>query len=53
MGQRPRTDVDEYASATLREWDRVMERGPLHEMWQHRAVVARTWAAYRDSRTRL
>ncbi len=35
-----RADVDEYASATLREWDRVMERGPLHEMWQHRAAVA-------------
>jgi hypothetical protein len=49
----PRADVDEYASATLQEWDRVMERGPLHAMWQHRAAVARTWAAYRDSRARF
>ncbi len=39
--------VDELAFATVREWDHVMGQGPVHEVWQFRAAVARTWADYR------
>jgi hypothetical protein len=49
----PRADVDECAAATLREWDQVMARGPLHKMWQLRAATARAWAAYRANATRF
>ena len=46
----PRHAVDEYASATVREWESITQRGPLHKMWQLRASVAREWAAYREKR---
>jgi hypothetical protein len=49
----PRYAVDEYASATVREWDQAMKRGPLHKMWQLRASVSRTWASYRENATRF
>jgi hypothetical protein len=49
----PRHAVDEYASVTIREWEHVTQRGPLHKMWQLRASVAREWAAYRESGTRF
>jgi hypothetical protein len=49
----PRHAVDEYASATVREWERVMERGPLHKMWQLRASVSRSWASYREGSARF
>ncbi|MGH3280330.1 MAG: hypothetical protein ACRDNW_14500 [Trebonia sp.] len=43
----PRHAVDEHARATVREWDHVTERGPVHEVWQFRTSVARAWAEYR------
>lgn len=49
----PRHAIDEYATVTLREWEHVMQRGPLHQMWQHRAAVSRAWAAYRESNARF
>ena len=48
----PRHAVDELARASVREWDRVMERGPVHKVWQFRASVAREWAAYREHTAR-
>jgi len=47
----PRRAIDEFAFATVREWDQVMARGPVHRMWQTRASAARSWAGYRE-RTR-
>lgn len=44
----PRDAVDELARATVREWDQLTRRGPLHEVWQFRASVARRWAEYRE-----
>ena len=49
----PRHAVDELAYATVREWEQVMERGPVHEVWQFRASVARTWADYRENTSRF
>jgi hypothetical protein len=48
----PRHAVDEFARATVREWEQVMERGPVHEVWQFRASVARSWAGYREHTAR-
>lgn len=45
--QAPRHAVDQLARATVREWEQVMQRGPLHEVWQFRAATARAWAEYR------
>jgi len=47
----PRHAVDELAFASVREWETVMQRGPLHKMWQLRASVARSWAEYREHTT--
>lgn len=49
----PRRGVDELAHATVREWEQVMERGPVHKVWQLRASVARSWASYRENATRF
>jgi len=49
----PRHAIDEYAVATVREWDHVMERGPLHKMWQLRAATAHAWATYRERGARF
>jgi hypothetical protein len=46
----PRHAVDELARATVLEWDQVMEQGPVHEVWQFRASIARSWARYRERR---
>lgn len=48
----PRHAVDEHARATTREWEHLTGRGPVHDVWQFRASVARQWADYRDSATR-
>jgi hypothetical protein len=48
----PRHAVDELARATVREWEQVMERGPVHGVWQFRASVARSWAEYREHAAR-
>jgi hypothetical protein len=49
----PRHAVDEHARATMLEWEHVTGRGPVHEVWQFRASVARHWADYRESATRV
>ena len=49
----PRDAVDEFAFATVREWDDAMQRGHAHPMWQLRASVAREWASYRQNATRF
>jgi hypothetical protein len=49
----PRHAVDELASASVREWEQVMERGPVHKVWQFRASVARKWAEYREDTARF
>jgi hypothetical protein len=46
--EAPRNAVDELARAAVREWEQVMKRGPVHEVWQFRADVARKWAEYRE-----
>jgi hypothetical protein len=49
----PRQAVDELAFASVREWEQVMKRGPVHKMWQLRASAARSWASYRANATRF
>jgi hypothetical protein len=48
----PPAAVNAHARATVSEWERVTRRGPLHEVWQFRAAVARQWAAYRETAAR-
>jgi thiamine kinase-like enzyme len=47
--EAPQRAVDELARATVREWERVMERGPVHDVWQFRSGIARAWAAHRQT----
>jgi Ser/Thr protein kinase RdoA (MazF antagonist) len=44
----PRHAVDQFARATVLEWNQLMERRPVHEVWQFRAAIARSWAEYRE-----
>jgi hypothetical protein len=46
--EAPPQAVTELARAEVREWERVMEQGPVHEVWQFRAGIARKWAEYRE-----
>ena len=50
--QAPRHAVNNLARAAVREWEHVMERGPVHKVWQFRAATARAWAEYREQTTR-
>jgi hypothetical protein len=49
----PRHAVDEYAAASVREWEHIMGRGPVHPMWQRRADLARSWDNYRHTIARF
>lgn len=48
----PPAAVNAHARAMVSEWEQALRRGPLHEVWQFRAAVAREWAAYRETAAR-
>jgi hypothetical protein len=48
----PPAAVDQHARAMVSEWEQALRRGPLHEVWQFRAAVARERAAYRETTAR-
>jgi hypothetical protein len=49
----PRHAVNQLAYAVVREWEQVMRREFVHEVWRGRASVARAWASYRENAARI